>query len=499
MSDATGDEPKIETADTSRTPAGIPRSWMYRPLKLGPLRLPWYASPPVQLVMVAVVCFLCPGMFNALNGLGGGGQVSAKDVDNAQVALYSTFAVIGFFAGTFTNRLGLKLTLSLGGLGYFLYASALLCYNHTQNAGFLIFSGAFLGLCASLLWCAQGAIMMSYPPEASKGRYIAWFWMIFNWGAVIGSLIPLGENLHSTQNSVSNGTYVAFMVLMFVGAVLAWFLVDSKHVVRQDGSHVIVMKNPTWSSEILGLYEVLRTDTYIIALFPLFFSSNWFYTYHFNAVNLAKFTIRTRALNNLLYWLSQIIGAYAFGYALDTRSIRRSIRARAALSALFVITMIIWGGGYAYQRQYTRDETTPETYVKDDWTTSGYVGPMVLYMFYGFYDASFQTCAYWFMGALTNNSRKTSYFAGFYKGIQSAGVAIVFRLDALSLPFMNLFASCWALLAASLLIAAPVIFLKIRDFVPLEDDLKFTDETVEDVTASHRTESATERVVDEKV
>ena len=34
-----------------------------------------------------------------------------------------------------------------------------------------------------------GAIMMSYPLEQSKGRYISWFWMIFNLGAVIGSLV----------------------------------------------------------------------------------------------------------------------------------------------------------------------------------------------------------------------------------------------------------------------------------------------------------------------
>jgi hypothetical protein len=36
-----------------------------------------------------------------------------------------------------------------------------------------------------------GAIMMSYPPEGSKGRYISWFWMIFNLGAVIGSLVSI--------------------------------------------------------------------------------------------------------------------------------------------------------------------------------------------------------------------------------------------------------------------------------------------------------------------
>jgi hypothetical protein len=32
-----------------------------------------------------------------------------------------------------------------------------------------------------------------------------------------------------------------------------------------------------------------------------------------------------------------------------------------------------------------------------------------------------------FMGSLTNNSRKLANFAGFYKGIQSAGAAITWR------------------------------------------------------------------------
>lgn len=41
----------------------IPKGWRYKQLKIGPLKFPWYASPQVQLVMVAFVCFLCPGMF----------------------------------------------------------------------------------------------------------------------------------------------------------------------------------------------------------------------------------------------------------------------------------------------------------------------------------------------------------------------------------------------------------------------------------------------------
>ena len=167
----------------------LPKSWMYRRITIAGFKLPWFASPPVQLVIVSFVCFMCPGMFNALNGMGGGGQLDPTANNRANTALYSTFAVVGFFAGTFTNKLGIRTALSFGGVGYSVYVASYLCYNHTANLGFTTFAGALLGVCAGLLWCAQGAVMMSYPPEASKGRYISWFWMIFNLGAVIGSLV----------------------------------------------------------------------------------------------------------------------------------------------------------------------------------------------------------------------------------------------------------------------------------------------------------------------
>jgi hypothetical protein len=39
------------------------------------------------------------------------------------------------------------------------------------------------------LWTAQGAVMMGYPNEHEKGRYISIFWVIFNLGGVIGGLV----------------------------------------------------------------------------------------------------------------------------------------------------------------------------------------------------------------------------------------------------------------------------------------------------------------------
>jgi hypothetical protein len=47
----------------------------------------------------------------------------------------------------------------------------------------------------------------------------------------------------------------------------------------------------------------------------------------------------------------------------------------------------------------------------------------------------------------------------------------------------------WGILAGALVIAAPVIWIKIQDTVTLEEDLKFSDETIADVLpGSEKTE-----------
>jgi hypothetical protein len=101
------------------------------------------------------------------------------------------------------------------------------------------------------------------------------------------------------------------------------------------------------------------------------------------------------------------------------------------------------------------------------------------------------------MGALGNSGRKLANLAGFYKGLQSAGAAVMWSLDNNKLPFMNEYASNFGLLCGSILIAVPVVFFKIKDSVPIEEDLAGTDETLEDVLPPGAVES--KRIGDEKI
>jgi hypothetical protein len=86
---------------------------------------------------------------------------------------------------------------------------------------------------------------------------------------------------------------------------------------------------------------VAEAETYIILLFPMFFTSAWCSPYQINDVNLAKFNIRTRSLNNTLGGLSTIPGALLFGYALDQIRFRRRVRAKTCHVVPFCLVMAV--------------------------------------------------------------------------------------------------------------------------------------------------------------
>ncbi|KAH0603610.1 uncharacterized protein H6S33_007269 [Morchella sextelata] len=443
---------------------------------MGVTLAPW-RSPLSQVILVGFVCFLCPGMFNALGGIGGGGQLDTSVQSNANTALYTTFAVFGFVAGTFLNYLGAKPTLAFGGVGYAIYAASFLCYNHTENRPFVIFAGALLGVCAALLWCAQGTIMMSYPIESEKGRYIGMFWGIFNTGAVIGSIIPIAANWNDPNAlHVSDGTYIGFLVLMLAGAVLAFFLVPPERIIRKDGTRVQRIQHPSAISEIKGLWATLKSDSYILLLFPFFWASNWFYTYQQNSYNVYMFNLRGRTFTNLWYWLAQIIGALMFGFFLDNKKMSRRTRAIAGWVILFAVVNATWGGGLKPLIGSTREKVALEQNPNLDVFDTDYTWYLILYLFYGFLDAVWQTYAYWLMGALSNEPRKLAYFAGFYKGIQSAGAAVVWSLDANKHSYYVLFGTSWGLCVIGMLFAVPVIWWRVHDTEITELDFVRPDE-----------------------
>ncbi|XP_057463723.1 UNC93-like protein 1 isoform X1 [Actinidia eriantha] len=448
-----------------------------------------YNSPLVQVSLIGLVCFCCPGMFNALSGMGGGGQVDPTAANNANTALYTTFAIFGILGGGIYNILGPRATLFAGCSTYILYAGSFLYYNHIPKQGFVVAAGGFLGVGAGLLWAGQGAIMTSYPPANRKGTYISLFWSIFNMGGVIGGLIPFALNYHrgDVAASVNDGTYIGFMIFMTIGTILALGILHPSRVIRNDGSKCTNIKYSSVSVEFVEIAK-LFLNWKMLLMVPAAWASNFFYSYQFNNVNGLLFNLRTRGFNNVFYWGAQMIGSVMIGYIMDFSFKSRRVRGLVGIGVVALLGTGIWVGGLVNQLGYSRHDKPTRLDFKD--SGSAFAGPFVLYFSYGLLDAMFQSMVYWVIGALANDSETLSRYTGFYKGVQSAGGAVAWQIDSHNVSFLSQLIANWGMTTLSYPLLAVLVLLAVKedntieegtskevDFPPASNKAVYTDDT----------------------
>ncbi|PWN52769.1 MFS general substrate transporter [Violaceomyces palustris] len=423
----------------------------------------YYLKPSFQIVLLGIVFFLCPGMFNALSGLGGGGQLDPTTANQANIALYSTFSVGSFFSGTVVNMIGVKRALFLGALGYTLFVGSFLSFNINGKGEFVTAAGAVLGFCAGMVWTAQGALMLGLPTEDQKGRFISIFWIIFNLGAVVGAGIELGLAWNSTSSRVSDSTYIAFMCLTAVGAAFSLFIKNPVKVVKDDGVRLQIQDQMDWKEELKGFYRALTSDPWILVLIPTFLASNWFYTWQFNCFNGALFNLRTRSLNNVLYWLSQMLSSLLLGLILDSKRWSRKMRAWIGLAIVAALSWSVWPGSYYKQLSYNRSMTLNPEYSRLDFTQGEYPGLCFLYIFSGCLDAVWQCFTLYIIGSITNDLSKLAHFAGLYKCFQSAGAAVAYALDRDGRSFMAQLVVNWVLCGLGCFCFVVTIIFRVTD------------------------------------
>ncbi|KAF8530043.1 MFS general substrate transporter [Hysterangium stoloniferum] len=385
-------------------------------------------------------------MTSALSNLGAGGTQDVSLSDTANGIHYGFFAIMGLVSGGVCNVLGPPLTLFLGTLGYALYVGALWCHQTQGTDWFLPFSGAILGTTAALLWSAQGEIMMSYPLEKDKGKAFGIFWAIFQFGSFIGSIISLAINIKSGKlTAVATITYIVFIIIIFIGILSSFLVLGPNRITRSDGT---VVKTE-------GKTRVCF-DWRMLALLPMSFASNYFYSYQ-AALNVGRFDGPTRSLNATLEGAGAIIGALCIGFfVLDGTRFPRRTRGYMGLALVTAMTVIIWAVALSWQITFTRADATVPNLI--NYRDKDYKGKGALYFFFYFGDAAYQALVYWIMSALTNDPFTLARYAGFYKAIQSAGVAGSFAMDAVATPYLNEHLASWGLM----LVSFPPAFLVVR-------------------------------------
>lgn len=306
----------------------------------------------------------------------------------------------------------------------------------------------------------------------------------------------MGLGWNTNDNQVANSTYIAFTVITFVGACAAMLLRNPSKVVRSDGTLVVPSKELPFKEEIMGMVKVLRNDPWILLIVPLALSSNFCYGFQQTVYNGYFFSLRSRGLNSLLYWLAQMFGAMVMGVVLDTPRMKRRNRAWAGWAITSVVCWTVWGGSYKVLMElkdyYAAQGMTLRQYAdntqrvgldihcgyhdvpcKDNpWTESNpYAGRAILFLCMGLIDACTQCYCYALFGMLSNDISKLAYIAGLYKAIQSAGNVAGWGLENNKKSFELQLGVAWALNVGALLCVTPLLLWRVTNHTTLEREL----------------------------
>lgn len=88
-----------------------------------------------------------------------------------------------------------------------------------------------------------------------------------------------------------DSTYIAFTILMIVGASISLVMLPRHKIVRKDGSRVDIVHADEKLSiksvfvDALAIFKAGFANPKLLALIPFFYSSNFVYSYQFDAVS----------------------------------------------------------------------------------------------------------------------------------------------------------------------------------------------------------------------
>lgn len=178
-----------------------------------------------------------------------------------------------------------------------------------------------------------------------------------NLGASIGGIVSLALNVERAyRGSISNATYIVLVTIMCLGIPFALAMPTAPKVQRTDGRKVVLTKAPSLAKEFRVLGVLLKNPT-VIALMPLMLYAQWFLSYQWQ-FNYAYFTVRSRALNSLLFYLGGFIASMSLGQFLDWTRLKRPTRARIGFWVVLITSGSSWIIGQAVQAHYSRTKPT---------------------------------------------------------------------------------------------------------------------------------------------
>lgn len=397
-----------------------PSSW-----SAGSSSFSFYRSVWFQIIVIGMIAFSGPSMWDALGGLGGGGQATPYVANAAACVTYSMLFLFCLIGGPIVNLIGLKWSLVLGTIGFPLYGAGLYCNSAFANQWFLIFGSTLSGIGGALWYVAEATIILTYPEPAQRGRMIA-VWIAFrNGGSIIGGSINLALNAgNSESGSVSLKTYLVFVALMCIGFPIAFLLSHPTKVRRADGSKVGYSKHKHSIGTEMKLLWSAITDKRNLLLAPYFFSS-FLYIAVSGTFNGTYFSVRSRALSSLTSALGGIVGSFALGALLDNQRLSMNLRAKLG----FAIVMVLCGASYIWlaivQGIYLKNPPSGLDWSEANWARGG-----LIYLFINTFGQMGQNYIYWLLSAFLSDTQSNARHGGVFRSIEAAGQAISYGVES---------------------------------------------------------------------
>ncbi|KAJ5924028.1 hypothetical protein N7466_008215 [Penicillium verhagenii] len=386
----------------------------------------WYRSTFYNALVLGLCNLLAPGIWGAMNSLGGGGEEKPYLVNAANALTFCLMVVSCFLGSVVVRFIGIKWTLIIGTMGYAPYAAGLYTNNRFGDSWLVILGAALCGISAGIFWMAEAAIALSYPEPYNQGRFLG-FWLSFRVGGqILGGAISLGINANrSTAGSVSYTVYIIFIVLQALGPFAGLLLNTPSQVQRKDGVPVRLKVNNSVGFELKQMTKLFLSRKFLLII-PFICQAVYTEAVMFSYEDL-WLTVRSRALGSFLSGIVALIAGNVLGAFLDNKSISLKTRTRAAFFFVVGWQGICWIWATINTTEFNK---TNPVY---DWVDPGFGRAFALFLFWV---AGFQLnymYLFFLVGNLADDDEEVVRIAGLLRGTESAAQAVSYGLSSVTI------------------------------------------------------------------
>ncbi|KAJ5098879.1 hypothetical protein N7532_005880 [Penicillium argentinense] len=451
----------------------------------------WYRTTFFNVSVVAVCAFIAPGLWAAMNGLGGAGSADPYYVNAANAVIFCLQFLVCIFGSSLIAKVGLKWAFAFGMIGFPIYASSVYCNIKLGNSWYIMLACVIDGVSSGMFWLTEGAIVLAYPEKHRRGKYLAYWLASRIVGQMIGGAVTLGVNADNKEKGhISVQTYLVFISIQAIGPFIAAMLSSPEKVQRSDRSKVVVNLPQSLTTELRAMWKLLGRKE-ILLLLPMIFQSVFSEAF-FSTYNATYFTVRSRALSSLVASTCVIIANFLLGFFLDWRKLTLNTRAVAAFVIIYAFELSLYIYAMIINKEYER-EATPRVL---DWTDDGFGRGVCVYilMLVGFnlmYDY-----LYWLIGTINRDGGDIVRLSAVVRGVESAGQAISYGINSIdTFKLSGAVAVNLSFFAVCIVPSAFVIFrIGIIDGVKVHNIQQ--DEALQDPMARNETGAGSPDIVD---